>query len=425
MTDTIAVILAGGKGTRSADPSIPKLSQLIGGESQLDYHINLLTHSSVKAAVVVAGYLGEQVKSLVNKSNSKIPISLLQETESSGTVPALQFANSEINADRYLVLLGDILCSFNVDLFLNEWQASGKSVAVVTHPSTHPNDSDVIFSMNRETSYFRSKQEDKTGIPNMSSTGIFAMTSEAISKYSKYKDIGSEVLRSAALENDLFCWIDSHYFKDTGTPSRLENANDDLADGTFRRRGKISLRPAIFLDRDGVINPAVPEVYKAFDYRLFKDVAHEISQVNELGIPIFLVTNQPGIAKGFMTEEDHVEIRAELDRQLSEHSAFIDEYAYCPHHPDKGFKGEVPSMKVQCLCRKPGTLLVEDLSRRHGIDLSNSIMIGDTWRDQQLAANSGMIFYHVRDKECDLSASHACFATSAKAIEIARNELLR
>lgn len=421
--ETRAVILAGGKGTRSADPSIPKLNQVIDGNTLLHYHLSLLEKSSISSALVIAGHLGEKVRDLVDSIETPVALSFFQESESLGTVSAIQYAASETQEDRFLVILGDILCSFDVDLFINEWESSGKSVAVITHPSTHPHDSDVVFQVDSSNVLVRAKNEDKSGIPNMSSAGIFAITREAIENYSDCSDIGSDVLPRAAQNNDLFCWTDSHYFKDTGTPQRLNQAREDVNNGVFQRRGNLALRPAIFLDRDGVINPTVPEIYSFEEFNLSVDVSLHIAEVNKLGVPIFVVTNQPGIAKGFMTEQDHVEIRAELDRQLSIDSAFIDEYYFCPHHPESGFAGEVKSLKKVCLCRKPETLLVENLSAKHGIDIPHSIMIGDTWRDHQLAVNLGMNFFHVYESNCEIPTSHSCFDSSAKAIERAKLEV--
>lgn len=424
MQDCSAVILAGGKGTRSANPSIAKICQTINGKSLLEYHYQLLANSRIQSVQVVTGHLADQVQTLANIISSDKDVEIIQEDEQRGTVSAVQLAAQMSNSDRFLILLGDILCSFDVDKFIENWKASQKTVAVVAHPSLHPQDSDVAYPSHEGNVIVRSKGESKVGIPNMSSAGIFAMTREAISKYSSLQDIGSDVLSKASLDDDLFCWVDSHYFKDLGTPDRLNSGLEDVESGVFSRRGNLEPRPAVFLDRDGVLNPESPEIYLPEDFELLPDVAEQLALLNSSGIPVFIITNQPGIAKGFMSFETHQSIQAALDAQLSQQHAFCDEYMFCPHHPDSGFDGEVSSLKTVCTCRKPANGMILDIGHRHGIDLSKSVMVGDTWRDMEAAATSGMNFHHVSQGNCQISSVHLCFGTSADAISAAKRWIL-
>jgi histidinol-phosphate phosphatase family protein len=236
------------------------------------------------------------------------------------------------------------------------------------------------------------KSESREHIPNMSSAGLFAITREALVCYAGFRDIGSDVLPAAAASGDLFAYVSSHYFKDTGTPQRLAAAQEDYASGAFSRRGSLKTRPALFLDRDGVINPALPEVYDPAQYVLLPGVAAGIRAANRAGVPALVVTNQPGIAKGFMTFQAHEEIRARMDRLLGGEGAFVDDYAYCPHHPETGFAGEVPALKIVCSCRKPLPGLLMEVATRHHLDLPRSVMVGDTERDAQAAKAAGVSF---------------------------------
>lgn len=290
------------------------------------------------------------------------------------------------------------------------------------HPSTHPQDSDLVFHNYAGNVVVSPKGGFSPVIPNMASAGLFIVTDSALKQYSQVGDIGSDLLSLAAGHNDLFAYISSHYLKDTGTPDRLAHARSDAASGVLERRGTSSLRPVIFLDRDGVLNPVRPEIYRAADYHLIPGVAEAISEVNNMGIPLIVVTNQPGIAKGHMTFEDHEEIRAQLDRQLGKDGAFVDDYYYCPHHPDSGFEGEVASLKISCECRKPGNGMALLAAHRHGIDLENSCVIGDTSRDQGLAVSIEATFVHVSGA-CELTGNHACFEDTASAIRYAMSEL--
>src|SRR5207248_9066079 len=104
-------------------------------------------------------------------------------------------------------------------------------------------------------------------------------------------------------------------------------------------------RPAIFLDRDGVLNED-REPLRADDYALLPGVAASVRRVNEAGRLAIVATNQPAIAKGLLTFDEAERTRRKLETLLGSEQAFINDYYFCPHHPDAGFPGEVPSLKI-------------------------------------------------------------------------------
>lgn len=412
-----AVILAGGKGSRSADPGIAKLVQRIGEKSLLEWHVELLESSAIDEVIVVAGYLGDQVQSLVQEiETGHLAFSVIHEQEQKGTVAALALAVANSEADRFLVVLGDILMSFPIDLLLSSWSDSGKNVAVAVHPSTHPEDSDAVFPAHYGEVLVRAKGESRDLVPNMSSAGLFGITRSGLEAYSDSRDFGSDLLPQAAQNQDLFAWVSSHYFKDTGTPDRLERARADWKSGAFLRRGSLSPRSALFLDRDGVLNPGSPEFYSADGYQILPGVAESIRTANLMGIPVVVVTNQPGIAKGLMSFDQHEAIRARLDFLLTQSGAFVDDYQFCPHHPDSGHPSEIPELKISCECRKPAPGMVNRAGRKHSLDIPASVMIGDTARDQALAKATGMQFLHVQSSLSDIELPNS-FAKASKAID--------
>ena len=393
-----AVILAGGRGSRSADPSRSKLGQILGGKPLMQWHVNLLSDSEIGEVIVVAGYLGDQVQRLCDTVDSHgMNITVIQEHTQMGTVPALRLGADNSNACEFLVILGDVLMAFEVDLFMRRWRASGKQVGVVVHPSTHPQDSDAVFTSHDGTVKVAPKGIARTGFPNMSSAGLFAISRSGLNQYSNCHDFGSQILLKAGADYDLYADVNSYYFKDTGTPDRLAAAVQDIHSGAFARRGARPPRPAIFLDRDGVINPSLPEVYQPKQLTLNPGVGEAIRAANLNGIPIFVVTNQPGIAKGFMTFADHQMIRAQMDHLLAEHGAFVDDYAFCPHHPESGFPGEVKELKVVCSCRKPEPGMLLQVAAHHGINLASSVMVGDDARDSDAAKAAGTAFLNTQD----------------------------
>ena len=393
---TAAVILAGGQGTRSADPSVAKIAQVIGGKSLLQWHLELLSTSSIEETILITAHLAEQVQELAQSASPPTQdLRLVREDDPRGTFPALRIATEESDADRFLVILGDVWSSFPIDQFLIAWDQSALPVAAIVHPSLHPQDSDAVLPEADGTVRVVPKAERDESTRNMSATGIFGLSRSFIESASDFTDIGSHVLRSASANGQLFPYVSSHYFKDTGTPARLQQVHNDCSSGAFARRGDLTPRPSVILDRDGVINPAMPEVYRPQDLVLNDGVAEEIAQANAQGVPVLVATNQPGLAKGFMESDDHEAIRARLDALLIEHGAFIDDYAYCPHHPESGFPGEVPDLKTSCECRKPQPGMLRQLMTNHHLDPDRTVMVGDSDRDMQAAQAAGLSFCRV------------------------------
>ncbi len=140
-------------------------------------------------------------------------------------------------------------------------------------------------------------------------------------------------------------------------------------------------RPAVFLDRDGVINRERGEhTWRMADFEVLPGVFEAVRQINASGRLAIVISNQSGIGLGLYTKADVDLLHDYLHAQLAGHGAAIDAVYYCPHHPTQG----------RCLCRKPGALLFEKAIARHGIDPTRSVMIGDRERDIEAAATVGV-----------------------------------
>lgn len=146
---------------------------------------------------------------------------------------------------------------------------------------------------------------------------------------------------------------------------------------------------ALFLDRDGTINVDVDFLSNPDDLQLLPRAARAIREANELGIPVFVITNQSGIARGILSERELTAIHLRLKEKLAEEGAKIDEIYYCPHHPDFGMS----PYRKSCTCRKPKTGMLQRAAREFGIDLSASFVIGDRCVDMMAgrAAKCGTV----------------------------------
>jgi histidinol-phosphate phosphatase family protein len=131
-------------------------------------------------------------------------------------------------------------------------------------------------------------------------------------------------------------------------------------------------RPAAFLDRDGTIIRDASYVRDPDVVELLPGAAAAIRRLNERGVPVVVVTNQSGIARGLLGADDYERVRARLDALLAAEGARIDATYMCPHHPDVG---------GPCDCRKPGLALYRQAAAEHGLDPAASLFTGDRWRD--------------------------------------------
>ena len=148
------------------------------------------------------------------------------------------------------------------------------------------------------------------------------------------------------------------------------------------------MRPAIFLDRDGTINEDLGYIRDLADMRLISGAAAAIRRLNQAEIPVVLVTNQSGPARGYYDEGWVTTLHDRLVELLLEEGAYLDLLRYCPHlPPDQG--GVVPEFARVCECRKPGTLMVRQAAERLGIDLSQSYVVGDKATDVETGHKAG------------------------------------
>lgn len=143
--------------------------------------------------------------------------------------------------------------------------------------------------------------------------------------------------------------------------------------------------PAVFLDRDGTINEQMGYINHLSRFRLLPGVAEAIRTLNEHGLPVVVVTNQSGLARGYFPESLLDEVHQEMRRLLTLKGARIDGLYVCPHHPE----AKEARFRVNCNCRKPKTGLLEQAAAELRLDLLRSYMVGDRWSDLRCGAAVG------------------------------------
>jgi rfaE bifunctional protein nucleotidyltransferase chain/domain len=153
---------------------------------------------------------------------------------------------------------------------------------------------------------------------------------------------------------------------------------------------RIRHRPAVFLDRDGVINDDRGYVHRWEDLVLLPGVPDAMRRLKQAGYQLVVVTNQSGIARGYYSQEQYQTLTDQLIQVLAKADAAPDLVLHCPHHPD----GQIPSLSLVCDCRKPQPGMLRQAEQRLGLDMARSVMIGDRATDLLAgqAAGVGQLF---------------------------------
>jgi histidinol-phosphate phosphatase family protein len=163
---------------------------------------------------------------------------------------------------------------------------------------------------------------------------------------------------------------------------------------------------AVFLDRDGVINELVyyheqgiiDSPFTAEKFRLLPRVGEAIRRLQEIRYKVILVSNQPGIAKGYLSWETFEEIRQKMKEELAKEGVYLDKEYYCFHHPE----AKIGSLKVDCECRKPKPGMLLQAAADIGLDLSGSWLIGDNLCDIEAGKTAGCKTILLGKMKCEL-----------------------
>lgn len=142
----------------------------------------------------------------------------------------------------------------------------------------------------------------------------------------------------------------------------------------------MTLRPAVFIDRDGTIIEETEYLSDPAGIVVIAGTFEALRELREAGFVLVTVTNQAGIARGYYTTSDYQAVASRLDEVLAESGASVDRTMYCPHHPDHG---------GPCPCRKPATGMFREAAADLGIDLTASYYVGDKVSDVLPAVELG------------------------------------
>lgn len=394
---TQAVILAGGKGTRLASRLDGKPKPLIDvdGVPLLRRQIDALVAHGIDDILLLVNHAADQIAAFVEGLRLPVKITLIDDGEPRGTAGATLACLDQL-AEQFLVIYGDTLFDVDIAKMLEAHQLSGAQASLLLHPNDHPADSDLV-EVDAEgwiRAFHSYPHPPGAWLRNLVNAALYVIDRSLLEPWADRMTVGDfakDLFPAMVAEGALIRgYISFEYIKDIGTPARLDKAERHLRSGLVARARRSVRQRAVFVDRDGTLNQLRGHIARAEDLELIAGAGAALHRLNEAEYRVVVVTNQPVLARGEASAAELARIHARLESELGRDGAFLDAIYFCPHHPDKGFAGEVPELKQVCQCRKPAPGMVEAAARELNIDLSQSWMIGDSTADIAMARAAGL-----------------------------------
>ena len=419
----VAVIMAGGKGSRLrsiTNDEIPKPMVSVDGKPLLEHQVERLKEYGIKKIVMIVGHLGEKImEHFKDGKDFGVDINYIVEKEPLGTAGAFYYLKDKTDAKDFLLIFGDVFFDIDFDRMEDFHFKNAALTTLFAHPNGHPYDSDLIRTdESGKVVGFDSKHNVRDyWYDNMVNAGMYIINRELLGlvKEPVKIDFEKDILANQVKQGvNIYAYHSPEYVKDVGTVDRINATVEELRSGLIASKNLKNKQRAVFLDRDGTMNISKGFISKAEDLELIPGTIEAVKAINKSGALAIVITNQPVIARGECSFEELHNIHNKLKTLLGEKGAFVDDIFYCPHHPDKGFEGEVPELKFDCECRKPKTGMIEEAVDKYNIDLSRSYMVGDSTMDLETARNAGVKSVLVEtgfagndakyDRSCDIKA---------------------
>lgn len=397
------VIMAGGKGTRisSVTSEIPKPMIEIGNKPVLEHEIECLREQGFTDIILTVSHLGNMIIEYFGDGCGKSPstgqlfgvnIEYYFEKEPLGNGGALFRIREKLTED-FLLLNADSLFDVDFNRFVDFHKTHGGLVTLFTHPNNHPYDSGLIIADdNGLVQQWLTKEDDRPEFyRNRVNAGLHVISPQILDAdiNTPKIDLDRQLLKPLSGTGKMFCYDSPEYVKEMGTPERYYSVCNDFMIGNVKGKNLKNKQKAIFLDRDGTINKYVGFLRNAHEFELIEGVAEAIKKINDSGYLVIIVTNQPVIARGEVRLLELKKIHDKMETFLGKEGAYVNAIYYCPHHPHRGYEGEITEYKIECECRKPKPGMLLNAAKDFNIDLSQSWMVGDGENDIKAGLQAG------------------------------------
>jgi D,D-heptose 1,7-bisphosphate phosphatase len=387
-----AVILVGGLGTRLGELTArtPKPLLPVAGRPFIEHLLQEISRFGFRKVTLLAGRFGDEVRATYDgQAIFGLTVDVVVEPSPMGTGGALAFAVAEARLDpEFLLMNGDSWIDMDLVRLVRNWEAAraewpNTRAQLLLQSVPDAARYGMVTAENGLVTRFQEKSPESASRPGQINTGIYVLDRRI------FADV--RIDRAISLETDILPPLvadgnvisvsapKGSYFIDIGLPDTYLRADEEL----LRHRR----RPAIFLDRDGTLNVDRGYTHKIADLSWLPGAREAIKHANDAGYYVFVVTNQAGVARGLYGESDIVAFNAEMQSQLYEIGAHIDAFEWCPFHVD----GTVAAYRQASRRRKPSPGMIEDLADVWPVDMSRSLLIGDSPEDTKAAEAAGLV----------------------------------
>lgn len=375
------VILAGGLGTRlgALTQEVPKPLLEVAGKPFLAHVCANLRRQSIDRITILAGYKGDQIAAHFADDRH---VEVLIEPEPVGTAGALRLAAGKgVLEEQFFLINGDTFFDINFADFACRPLTMDGSAALGRIALRRLSDTGRYGIVTREgtrvTSFdARPPVEGQSGYVN---GGVYHLQRAVVELIPVGKaSLEQDVFPKLAEQGLLHAVCYEAPFIDIGIPSDFERAQTFVP--------ALTRRPALFLDRDGVVNKDIGYLNRIEDFVWVPGALATIKRASDLGYHVFVVTNQAGVARGFYAEDDVLTLHRWIGDRVFEAGGYISDFRYCPHHP----QGIVSALARRCCCRKPDPGMLSDLLAHNDVDVSRSLIVGDKPSDLQAGEAVGV-----------------------------------
>jgi histidinol-phosphate phosphatase family protein len=373
-----AVILVGGKGTRlgALTADVPKPLVPVGGRPFLDWLLEEVARHGIPRITLLAGHLGAQIAARYDGQNVRgARIEVLVEPEPRGTGGALRLFADRLD-HRFLLLNGDT--RFDINLLDLGLHMRSDTLGVLALRHTAPGARFGIVQLDAECRVvgFAPRPRGEDGPIN---GGIYLLDRRITAEIGEGAvSLEAEVLPHLAARGALRGAVYDRDFLDIGIPEDYVAAQ--------HRIPAMARRAAVFFDRDGVLIEDTGYPHRPEQARLIPGATTAVKALNDAGSFVFVVTNQAGVARGYYPEEQVSVMHRWLAEVLAQAGAHVDEFAYCPFHPE----AVLPAYRKDCPRRKPRPGMLTDLMAAWPVRPEGSFLVGDKQTDLQAAKAAGL-----------------------------------
>lgn len=388
------VILCGGLGTRLGEltAATPKPLLPVAGAPFLDVLIHEAGRQGFDQALLLAGHLSGEVENFLRSSRATqargVSLDISVEPIRAGTGGAVRFATEKL-ADSFVLLNGDSWFDVNLRA-LSAFAAAAPENVMTLALRAMPDVSRygcVALESGKITAFREKTPNAGAGLVNggvyvCRKAPLLSLMNELAPDANSSLSLEVDVMPALARRGQIGGMACDGYFLDIGLPESYAIAQTEIP-------AKLR-RPAVFFDRDGVLNEDLHHVGTIDRFHWVDGAIEAVRACNDRGFFVFVVTNQAGVAKGLYEERDVHRLHAHMQQDLARAGAHIDDFRYCPDH----IEATVPEYRRDSTWRKPAPGMLLDLMDHWPIAREASFLVGDKASDLEAAVASGLAGYY-------------------------------